>query len=151
MNQGNAPKGYPQVEGGYQLQYALDLDGVPVPGIPPRLIYDQQTFADIAEINQYKARLEARKPGMDAEKYGADTPGIGYPAMSKIESDAALYAFDTAASDKLKWYGISQHEQYALQNRGMKRDEISKMIQLHSVGDYPEGWAESEVKKVRAV
>lgn len=71
----NAPPGFPDVDpSGYPLFYALVPDpedtnhpkrSIPQAGVHPRLVYADQTFADVGEIEDWKVRVKARDHNLD--------------------------------------------------------------------------------------
>jgi hypothetical protein len=148
MSNSNAPKGYPTLnDQGYELFYALDGNGVPTL-TPPRLIFDGQTFLNVQEINEYRARLQKNKDNSAKESLSVDLRGVGYPVMQNPEE--TLRGWLTETDDHRKWYMLSQAEHYALQNLGWSRATINRHITMHNqVGYYPDGWLGSLVQKIR--
>lgn len=73
----NAPEGYPKVSPtGYELTYPIDGNGKVVG--KPTLRFDNQDFADEAEIEHYKKRLARR---IQVGQTGVDRKGDGqFPA-----------------------------------------------------------------------
>lgn len=66
----NAPEGYPTTSPeGYPYFYPIGGDGKPTGA--PRLMFANQTFKDVAEINQYLTVMARRKPA------DFETPGTG--------------------------------------------------------------------------
>jgi hypothetical protein len=139
------PSRWPDMDpsGVYPLIYAIGMGGNPDSRFAPRLKYGAQTFADVAEVLDFKVRSSARDLALSQLDAEVDVKGKGFPEMADNVVAATLVDFDGAANDAIRWFNLSMPEHYALQNRGMTRLSINQLINQYSSGAPPEGWAGS--------